>query len=351
MNIRVGAFALVILSGLSATAVAAALPPVPTPQAVPRPGPVIKGVYQPQALLPGGIVIPLFAPDSPFLHKDRIHEAEQYTADPDVPGRVSRIVNIHNPSIEVHLVPQAQNTGAAIILIPGGGHNTLVVGLEGSDPVPYFFNYGINTVILRSRLRRDGYNPKTDEVYDLEQAVRLVRAHAAEWRIDPHKIGVMGFSAGAELAMAAAIQYPDFDAKNNSPSDPLAGITSRPDFVGAIYPGPSLFTKGGTPAIPRDAPPSFITCAGWGDKVHAVWATEYFNAMLQAGIPNVEMHIYARGHHGMGLSWRDGTAMGAWPLRFADWFKDLGFLGKPGEETQAAKDVAAFAAAPAAGRP
>jgi len=354
MNIRAGAFALVILSGLSAAAVAqdrAALPPVPAPQFVPKPGPVTNGAYQPQALLPGGIVMPLFPPGSPFLHKARVHEAEEYTPDPDVPGRVSRIVNIHNPSIEVHLVPQAANTGAAIILIPGGGHNTLVVGLEGADPVPYFFNYGINTIILRSRLRRDGYDPKTDEVYDAQQAIRLVRAHARDWRIDPHKIGVMGFSAGAELAMATAIQYPEFDSRNDAPADPLAGISSRPDFVGVIYPGPSLFTKGGTPPIPKDAPPSFITCAGWGDKVHAVWATEYFTAMLQAGIPNVEMHIYARGHHGMGLSWRDGTAMGTWPVRFTDWFRDLGFLGRPGEETLAAKDVAAFIAAPPPARP
>ena len=125
MNIRAGAFALVILSGLSAAAVAqdrAALPPVPAPQFVPKPGPVTNGAYQPQALLPGGIVMPLFPPGSPFLHKARVHEAEEYTPDPDVPGRVSRIVNIHNPSIEVHLVPQAANTGAAIILIPGGGH-------------------------------------------------------------------------------------------------------------------------------------------------------------------------------------------------------------------------------------
>src|SRR5215475_3316440 len=219
-----------------------ALPPVPAPQDVPKPGPVTKGPYAPQALLPGGIVIPLYPPGSPFLNAARVHEAEVYTMDPAVPGRVQRIVNIHNPSIEVHLAGAGNNTGTAIILAPGGGHNTLVVGLEGTDPVPYFFEYGVNTIILRNRLRHDGYDPKTDEVYDIQQAIRLVRAHAAEWHIDPHKIGVMGFSAGAELTMATAIQYPDFDARNAKPGDPLAGITSRPDFVAAIYPGPTLFT-------------------------------------------------------------------------------------------------------------
>lgn len=325
---------------------AAPLPPVPAPMDVPKPGPVTKAPYQPQALLPGGIVMPVWPAGSPYLNAKRVHEAEVYTMDPDVPGRVQRMVNIHNPSIEVHQALAANNTGAAIILIPGGGHNSLVVGLEGADPVPFFFQYGINTIILRARLRHDGYDPKTDEVYDLEQAIRLVRAHAAEWKIDPHKIGVMGFSAGAELAMASVIQYPQFDARNNGANDPLAGISSRPDFAGIIYPGPSLFTKGGTPPIPKDAPPSFITCAGWGDKVHAEWATEYFKAMLDAGIPNVEMHIYARGGHGLGLQYRDGTAMGTWQARFTDWFRDLGFFGKSGVETLAAKDVAAFVAAP-----
>lgn len=348
MGARSLVFSACLLAGLSGAALAQKppLPPVPAPMGVPHAGPAVtNGTYQPQPILPGGIVMPLYPSGSPFLHKARVGEAEQYTMDPDVPGRIQRIVNIHNPSMEVHLVPRAANTGAAIILIPGGGHRTLVVGLEGVDPVPYFFNYGVNTIILRSRLRTDGYDPKTDEVYDLQQAIRMVRAHAAEWRIDPHKIGVMGFSAGAELAMAAAIQYPAFDAANNKADDPLAGVSSRPDFVASIYPGPSLFTKGGTPAIPKDAPPSFIVCAGWGDKVHAIWATEYFTAMLNAGIPNVEMHIFARGHHGMGLSWRDGTALGRWPVRFTDWFTDLGFLGKPGDATQAARDVQDFTAA------
>ena len=331
-------------------------PPVPAPQAVPKPGPVTKGPYQPQTLLPGGIVMPLWPAGSPYLNAKRVNEAEVYTMDPVVPGRVERIVNIHNPSIEVHLAGAGNNTGTAIILAPGGGHTTLVVGLEGTDPLPYFFEYGINTIILRNRLKRDGYNPKTDEVYDIQQAIRIVRAHAAEWHLDPHKIGVMGFSAGAELTMATAIQYPDFDSKNNAAGDPLAGVTSRPDFVAAIYPGPSLFTpawttKNGTPPIPKDAPPSFIAGAGFQDQVHAVWADEYFSAMLHAGIPNVEMHIYARGKHGGGLSYRDFTAEGTWPDRYIHWMRDLGFFNKPGVETLAAQDVATFVAQPAGTKP
>ncbi len=330
----------------------APLPPVPAPQAVPRPAPATKAPYAPQALLPGGIVMPLYPAGSPYLNAKRVNEAEVYTMDPVVPGRVQRIVNIHNPSIEVHLAGGGNNTGTAIILAPGGGHSTLVVGLEGADPVPYFFQFGINTIILRNRLRSSGYEPKTDGVYDIQQAIRLVRANAAQWRIDPRKIGVLGFSAGAELTMASAIQYPEFNAKNAAPTDPLAAVSARPDFVGSIYPGPSLFTptwtsKNGVPPIPKDTPPSFIAGAGWQDKVHAVWADEYFSAMLNAGIPNVEMHIYARGAHGNGLAYRDFTAEGTWQDRFIHWMRDLGFFGKPGVETLAAQDVDAFVKQPA----
>ena len=328
--------------------------PLPAPLGIPKPGPATDAPYAPQPILPGGVVVPLFPPGSPYLKMDRIREPEQYNMSQSVPGRINSIVNIHNPSIEVHTVDRGINTGSAIILAAGGGHNTLNVGSEAADFVPFFYNYGVNTVILRNRLRRDGYNPQTDEVNDILQAVRMVRAHAAEWNIDPHKIGVMGFSAGAELAAAAAVLYDDFDKKNNDPADGLAGVTSRPDFAGIVYPGPSPFARNRTPPpVPRNVPPSFVICGGSGDRVHAVWAMEYFSAMLAAGIPNIEMHIYGNGRHpgdplpdgsrmSGGLTDRNDTPFGTWQLRFIDWFRDLGFLQKPGVETKAAKDIAAF---------
>ncbi len=174
----------------------AALPPLPAPMNVPQPGPDTGAPYAPQPILPGGVVVTLFPPGSPYLNMARVHEPEQYSLDRAVPGRISSIVNIHNPSIEVHTVDSNLNTGAAVILAAGGGHNTLNVGSESADFVPYFFNYGVTTIILRNRLRTSGYDPKTDEVYDALQAIKLVRAHAADWRIDPDKIGIMGFSAG-----------------------------------------------------------------------------------------------------------------------------------------------------------
>jgi hypothetical protein len=117
---------------------------------------VAQNATTPVAILPGGVVVPFYPPGSTFLNSARVREAEQFNMSQAVPGRINSIVNIHNPSIEVHTV--------------------------------FFYNYGVNTIILRSRLRRDGYNPQTDEVYDAQQSIRLVRAHAHEWNIDPNKI-------------------------------------------------------------------------------------------------------------------------------------------------------------------
>jgi dienelactone hydrolase len=195
-------------------------------------------------------------------------------------------------------------------------------------------------------LRRDGYNAQTDAVYDAQQAIRLVRSRAAEWGIDPKKIGVIGFSAGAELAAPAAIFFEQFEKANSGPGDPLAGVSARPDYAILIYPGPTPFTRDPATVIPKNTPPTFIATAGTGDQNHAVWAMQYFSAMLNARIPNIEMHVYGNGVHANGLKDRDGTPFGTWQGRFVDWFRDLGFLGKPGVETKAAKDSAAHVAAP-----
>ncbi len=326
---------------------------LPSPLGVPQPGPTTDSAYAPQPIVQGGVIIPLYPPDSPQLDQSRVRQAEHYNLSESVPGRINWITNIHNPSIEVHPVDGGRNTGAAIILAAGGGHRTLNVGSESADFVPFLYQYGVTTVILRNRLRSDGYDVRKHAVNDALQAIRLVRANAAAWRLDPHKIGIMGFSAGAELSSPAAILFEEFDREHSDPADPLAGVSSRPDFVGIIYPGPSPFARGASPSIPPSTPPAFIACPGAGDHVHAIWANEYFSAMLQARIPNVEMHIYGRGSHpgqplsdgtrmSAGLAYQNGIPFGQWQDRFIDWFEDLGFLGKPGVETRAQQESAEF---------
>lgn len=308
---------------------------------VPKPGPVGEGPYAPQPILPGGVVIPLYPAGSPFLKADKVRVAEVYNMSKVVPGRISSIISIHNPSIEIHRVEGGINTGAVIILAAGGGHRTLNVGGESADFVHFFYNYGINTVILRNRLRSDGYEPRTDAVNDALQAIRMVRAYAKEFNFDPNKIGIMGFSAGAELSAPAAVEFAEFDRKNAD--GPFAGVSSRPDFSGIIYPGPTPFARGRVaPEIPANVPPAFIASPGSGDRVHAIWAMEYYNAMLLKAVPNIEMHLYGNGVHGGAMTDRAGIPFGTWQNRFIDWFRDLGFLQKPGIETKAARDVQEF---------
>lgn len=299
--------------------------------------------FLPKPILPGGQVLPLYPADSPLLNQAKLHEAEVENTSLKSPvDRVLNVINIHNPTIEVHLAPDDNlNTGTAIICAPGGGHKILWVGPEGADCVPLFAKRGISTIILRNRLRVDGYEPTVDAVNDALQAIRLVRSHAAEWKIDPLKIGIIGFSAGGELSTPAALFYEGFAQRIALPNDPLASISARPDFVAAIYPGPTPFTKSPSTPIPADVPPAFLASPASGDQIHALWANDYFTAMLKAGVPNIEMHLYGSGGHGGALSVK-GIPFSTWTDRYFEWLADLGFLQEPGKLTKAARDAKDF---------
>jgi endo-1,4-beta-xylanase len=235
------------------------------------------------APLPASMSIPkpAAATDAPYEKADRVREAEVYNMSRVAPGRIASIVNIHNPSIEVHRVEAAINTGAVVIVVAGGGHNTLNVGTEGADFMPYFYNYGVNTVILRNRLRKDGYDARTDAVHDALQGIRMVRANAKEWGYDPAKIGIMVFSAGAELASSAAVEYEAFDKRLPAT---LSETSRRGRISPIIYPGPTPFARNRTaPAIPGNVSPAFLATPGSGDRIHAIRAMDYFWAMPHRG--------------------------------------------------------------------
>ena len=350
-------FALALIGSTAAAQTKAPLPALPAPQSIPQPAAKTDGPYAPQAILPGGIVVPLFAPNSPYLKADRIQLPEVYNLSQTVHGRINSIVSIHNPSIEVHKVDKSINTGTAVIVIAGGGHRTLNVGGEAADFVPFFYNYGINTIILRNRLRADGYIAEVDAVRDAQQAVRVVRAYAKEFNIDPNRIGVMGFSA------ARSLQLPRLcSTKTGTRKIMIRLIRSQ------VLPRGRTSSESSTlvqrplrnrtaPPVPKNVPPAFLVCGSAGDRVHTIWALEYYQAMLSAGVPNVELHLYGNGRHpgdplpdgsrmSGGLTDRNGIPYGTWQFRFIDWARDLGFLQKPGAETKAAKDVAAYVANP-----
>eukprot|EP01048_Picozoa_sp_COSAG05_P001756 COSAG05_NODE_61_length_23137_cov_22.080693_7_plen_256_part_00 len=197
--------------------------------------------FVPAPVLPGGVVLPIWPAGSTRIDQERAHRVELYDKAetgwvemPSGPAAADAAVNsvrgVHNPSIEVHLAA-AGGPGTAVLMVPGGGHNML--GLRGSKELVSFFvqQLGVSAVIVRPRLRIDGYNMTTDAVYDALQAIRTVRWRAREWGLDQRRIGIIGFSAGAELAAAAALEYDAFDAAELAAEFPVTETTSRPDFV------------------------------------------------------------------------------------------------------------------------
>ncbi len=292
----------VAAAAANAAAQAAGLPPPPMP------------------LLANAPVLALWAPGSAGFNPRALTAPETYKLTDNVPERVEKVYGVTNPSIEIHRVSPDINTGAAIILAPGGGNSELNVATEGTDLVPFFYNLGVNTIILRYSLGGTGGNANADAI----QAIRLVRAHAAEWGLDPKKIGFAGFSAGGERV---AHVITAFDAGDPMATDPVARASSRPDFILDVY------GSGNVAAAPRNAPPTFITVAGQDDAGHAAPSLALASALLAAGATQVEIHLYAHGGHANGMKDRNGIPFGTWQDRFVEWFRDLGFLGKPGTPT------------------
>jgi len=243
--------------------------------------------------------------------------------DPKPGQRINSIRNVHNPSIEVHLPPAGLATGTAIIVAPGGGHEQLVWGSEGTDIAQWLNGLGVAAFILKYRLAQTPgyhYTVEGEALQDTQRAVRIVRARSAEWGINPARVGILGFSAGGALAALADIR---FDRGNANAADPIDKQSCRPDFVGLVYAGwaPMDITA------PKDAAPAFLTSAGSDDQFHARETVEFFNSLFKAGV-QADLHIYAHGGHGGGIRSRNGIPFGTWHIRFQDWLGDLGMLKK-----------------------
>lgn len=228
--------------------------------------------------------------------------------------------NIHNPSLTVYLPPAGKANGTAVIVAAGGGHRELVFNGEGVEPAQYLASLGITAFALKYRLFREPGSKYTlaNTAEDIRRAMRTVRARATEWQLDPHRIGVMGWSAGGEVA--ALVAYPPGDGDDRSP-DPVERANARPDFQILIYPGPL-----GIPGkIARDAPPLFLLGAADDEYVADVLfdLTAKYHA---AGAP-IEAHIYAQGKHAFNMGQRSQyVSIRNWPQRLAEWLQDRGFL-------------------------
>jgi acetyl esterase/lipase len=235
------------------------------------------------------------------------------------------IRNINNPSITVYLPPKEKATGAAVVICPGGGHRLLVFKSEGDEPARYLNSLGIAAFALKYRLPREEGSPYSLEKHpreDGQRAMRLVRSRAQEWGLDPNRIGIMGFSAGGEVA--SWVTFTPADGDPNA-ADPIDRQSARPNFLIQIYPGPL-----GIPAsVAPDAPPAFLLAAD-DDECCSGPTVKLLQAYREAKVP-VEMHIFARGGHGFNMGYRSKLAtLKGWPQRLADWLSDNGIV-KPRE--------------------
>jgi endo-1,4-beta-xylanase len=228
------------------------------------------------------------------------------------------ISNIHRPSITPYL--PTKPSGTAVIIAPGGGHRELWIDHEGYNPAKWFSEKGVAAFILKYRLAKEEnstYTIEQHELADIKRAIRLVRSRAKEWGIDTARIGVMGFSAGGELAALSAMR---FDKGDPSAKDIIERESSRPGFQILIYPGGSAKFE-----VTKNSPPLFIA-GGYNDRQDiAEGLAQVYLKYKQAGVP-AELHIYANAGHGFGMRKSTKGSVADWPQRLADWLADEGFL-------------------------
>lgn len=230
--------------------------------------------------------------------------------------------NIHNPSITVFLPSADKATGAAVVVVPGGGHRELVFDAEGRDAAEFLNELGVAAFVLKYRLAREKDSPYKIETHardDARRALRLVRSRASEWKLDPQRIGILGFSAGGEVAALVA-----YDAAPGDPqaSDPVEQMSGRPDFQIVVYPGPLGIPRD---KVPADAPTLLLICTN-DDRGHIEPTLDLLAKYRAAGAP-VEAHIYSRGGHAFNMGRRSELlTLRGWPERMADWLRDNGWL-------------------------
>jgi acetyl esterase/lipase len=290
-------------------------------------------VWQPS---PGHVQVPIWpgaAPDAQPVAGPEV--AATRLKDHLVAGRPWVYVGkVSRPTMTVYS-PAGKNTGAAVVVFPGGGYWILAIDLEGSEVCDWLTSRGITCVLLKYRVPGEGSFPRSGPypkspmaLEDAQRTVGLVRFHATEWHIDPHKIGVLGFSAGGHMVAAMSTHfghrlYPAVDAADQE--------SCRPDFAVALYPGHlSLGSKihGLNPDIhvTRETPPTFLVHAEDDPVDPAENSLVYYAALRKAGVP-VEMHLYARGGHAFGLR-RTKFPVTEWPQLVETWLGTIAMISE-----------------------
>lgn len=247
-----------------------------------------------------------------------------------VSGKVTvRVTNVSRPSLTVYAPPAGKNTGAAAVVLPGGAYIRLAYNIEGTEVCQWLNSLGMTCVLVKYRVPEEGHFPaNTEDLEDAQQAMRMTREHAAAWHVDPQKIGVIGFSAGAHLAVALST-HPDFQGKNV----PASEVDARPDFQMVIYPGWLTDPKEPVkvdPALAPDSkvPPTFLVQAENDYTAHVENVLVYFLALKNAHVP-AELHVYTLGGHGFGMR-KTELPISDWGELAEKWLYTIHVLGAPG---------------------
>ncbi len=245
-------------------------------------------------------------------------------------GRPVRIIDrISAPTLSLYRPAAGLSTGAAIVVFPGGGYNALAIDLEGTEVCQWLNSIGIAGILVRYRVpQREGVAPYTAPLQDAQRAMGMVRAHAAEWGIDPKKVGVLGFSAGGNLcavlsAHSAARTYAQIDGADQEPCRPAFQILIYPAYLVSER---NLSSLAPEVAVTAGTPPTFMAMAE-DDEVHVENVLAYGSALKRAGVP-FELIVYPKGGHGFGLR-PAASPVTRWPARAEEWMRFSGFLGGP----------------------
>ena len=236
--------------------------------------------------------------------------------------------HVSRPTITVY-APQGKNTGAAVLVFPGGGYNILAIDLEGTEACDWLTSKGIACVLLKYRVPCKVTGPYREcltALQDAQRAISLVRSHAAEWRVNPHRIGVLGFSAGGHMVLTTTTQ---FAKRAYAAVDSVDAISCRPDFGIALYPGhlidrPRLSTLNPHVHVTSGAPPTMLVQAE-DDPVDPVENSLFwFAALKKAGVP-AELHVFVHGGHAFGLRPTD-QPITDWPALAESWLVSIGMV-------------------------
>src|SRR5436190_5433624 len=240
------------------------------------------------------------------------------------------VVNVTRPTLAVYRPAKDKDTGAAIVVAPGGGYRVLAITHEGTDVASWLTSIGVTAVLLRYRVPRrpDDAEDKLP-LQDAQRALSLVRSKAADWGVDPARIGFLGFSAGGHLTANVST---NFDRRAYEPIDDADKASCRPDFAVLVYPGGILDKQDKEKLrdqirVSKDTPPSFLVVST-DDAGSAPGTVRLYLAPKSAGVP-AELHVYATGGHGYGMRKMDKPCA-TWPLRCEEWLRSRGLL-KPAE--------------------